>query len=223
MTDDTTSKVDEEGNYALVESIDTVDALFFKGKANEVNFGLTLKGSKLNFYQRRNDQWTITDSLHFFNPPVLINRMDLNGDGYKDIRIASVLDKESGNLLTRVFLYDFRTKSFSHNYSFDQDNVEYDKANNFVRSWFYGIKGQASLKWKSSVSNNRLVIVSSVAYFINSKNSNLAKIEFYKYGNDASNPPAKVFDGDADSLWTVFSNTFWDSNDKIKKKKTDYE
>jgi len=142
--------------------------------------------------------------------------MDLNGDGFNDLRIASLLSGESGDLLTCVFLYNPDLKILKLNSSYGKDNVEFDRENKFIRSWLRGTKGQCSMKWKCLLSGNKLITDSTVAFCISQEDDKTAKLEFYKYGNSASNPPIKTIEGKKDSLWIIFSKTFWDSSDNLK-------
>lgn len=53
MTIDTTStrKIDADGNPSYIKFCDTINAILYMGKANNVHFGLILKGGKISFYQ----------------------------------------------------------------------------------------------------------------------------------------------------------------------------
>ena len=169
-TIDTSSnrKIDENGNPFDIEFCDTIDAFFYKRKINNLHYGLTLKESKIILYQKRNGKWILTDSVDFFSS-IIIEQMDLNGNGFYDLRIANKISGESGDLLTCVFLYNPVLKSLKLNSSFGQNNVEYDKENKFVRSWFRGSRGQCSMKWKLLITGNKLIVDSTVAFCISQK------------------------------------------------------
>lgn len=216
MTVDTSSArvLDKDGNPSEIEFCDTVDALFYMGKANNVNYGLTLKEGKIIFYQKINGKWVKTDSADFFEK-INVNKMDVNGDGYKDLRISTIYDKNNGDLLTCVFLFDRRLKMFKHNRSFGQANIEYDSLNKFVRFWMGCNKGRSGVKWRGLVCGEILEVDSTVTFGINTNKETGNKIgilELFKGSNGASYKPLKTLSGDPDSLWLLFSITFWNSS-----------
>jgi len=43
----------------------------------------------------------------------MLTLVDLNGDGYKDLRLSTVYDKESGDELTEVFIFNVNLKSMN--------------------------------------------------------------------------------------------------------------
>lgn len=207
--------LDKDGNPPDIEFCDTIDAFLYKGIANNIHFGLTLKDAKIVFYQKMNDTWIITDTTDFFEP-ISIKQMDLNGDGFKDLRISTPYNKENGDILTCVFLYYDKTKSFKLNTSFGQANIEYDNKNHFVKFWIGCIKGQRGVKWRGSVDGDYLKVDSTITFSINTdKNSGnkVGILELYEGPNGASHKPITSEVGNPDSLWLKFSKTFWTSNE----------
>ncbi|HTA27334.1 MAG TPA: hypothetical protein VK809_06080 [Bacteroidia bacterium] len=217
-TVDTSSnaKLDEDGNPSEVVVTDTIDASLYLGKLDNVKFGLMHMGSIILLYQKENKKWLKTDSVNFFED-IHIDTMDLNGDEYADIRISTPYDKETGDILTCVFLFENQSKTFKHNYSFSQDNVEYDYANKFVRSWIGCKKEQSGVKWRNVIMDNQLVVDSTITFGIHEdkKTGNkIGIIELYKGQNGAGFTPIKTIDGNPDSLWHIFSKSFWNSSTK---------
>ena len=207
--------LDKDGNPPDVMFCDTIDAQFYMGLANNTHFGFTLIESKITFYQKINNNWIITDSSDFFEP-IKLEKMDLNGDSYNDLRITTVYDKENGDLLTCVFIYDNQNSYFKLNPSFGQANVEFDKKDHFVKFWIGCKKGQRGVKWRGIlVGNNILEVDSTITFHLMTDEKNGSKIgtlELYKGPNGASYKPIYSVTGNPDSLWTIFSLTFWNSN-----------
>jgi hypothetical protein len=216
ITIDTSSnrKVDKDGNPSYINFCDTINAILYIGKANNVHFGLTLKDSKIAFYQKINGEWIISDTTDFFEP-ISIKYMDLNGDGFDDIRISSIYDRENGDVLTCVFLFNNLTNNFKLTESFGQDNVEYDKENKFVKSWLGCKKGQGGVKWKSIIIGDKLKVDSTITFAVDT-DKRIGTLNLYKGSNGAGHNPVKTEIGNPDSLWIKFNKTFWDSNEKNK-------
>lgn len=217
ITIDTSSnrKVDKDGNPSYINFCDTIDAKLYIGKVNNVHFGFTLKDGKIAFYQKVNNVWTISDTTDFFEP-IKINYMDLNGDGYDDLRISKIYDSENGDLMTCVFLFDKSINSFKLNESFGQANVEYDSKNRFVKFWIGCKKGQGGVKWKGIIVKNKLKVDSTITFVVDSDKV-IGTLKLYKGPNGAGHNPIITEIGNPDSLWIKFNNTFWSSIEKNSK------
>ena len=200
----TKNKFDIDNIYFIL----TVNAFLYIGKTNNVQFGLTLIDSKIAFYQKVKGTWTITDTTEL-KGHICLKEMDLNGDGFEDIRISSVYN---GDLLTRAFLYDTKTNTFKLNESFGQPNIEYDNTNKFVKFWFHCKKGESGIKFKGIVVDDRLKTDSTVIFSID-RNNKKGVLKLYKGLYGANNNPVKIESGNPDSIWIKFSKTFWILND----------
>lgn len=213
MTMDTSATriLDKDGNPPDIYFCDTIDAFLYIGNANKAQFGLTLKDSRIALYQKINDSWVITDTTDFFNP-ICLKQIDLNGDGYEDLRISTLYDKQNGDVLTCAFIFNKLTNSFKLNESFGQANVEYDKKKNFVKFWIGCKKGQGGVKWKGIVVGDQLIVDSTVTFYAD-HDKNIGILELYKGPNGASYQPIKSEKGNPDSLWIKFSRTFWTLNE----------
>lgn len=214
FTIDTSSTriLDKDGNPPYISFCDTIEAFLYIGVANNVHFGLTTKDSKIGFYQKSRDGWIITDSTDFFND-ICLKKTDINGDGYVDLRISTIYDKDNGDVLTCVFLFDKSTNTFKFNNSFGQANVEYDKEKKFVKFWIGCKKGQGGVKWRGKIVNGNLKVDSTVTFLVDSTKM-VGILKLYKGSNGAGYEPIKTETGNPDSLWLKFTRKFWLSNDK---------
>ena len=213
----TFSIVDSLEKYYSADSVllidDAVGATLFIGKASSSNYAVfVIPDSILVFFQHRTDeQWRNTDILIYKLDFSFSDYIDLNGDGFKDIRVSSI-SGAAGNLENRVFLFENKTNSFRHNEYYDLPNIEYDSKNNFIKSWWFSGVVHCQEKWKYKITGDSLTFDLGASYCPDEETQGeTATIDFFKKAGDQK-IITKRLSGKSDNLWGIFEQAFWDTS-----------
>jgi hypothetical protein len=211
------SVVDSLEKYYSADSVllidDSLGSTLFIRKANNCNYaGWVIPDSILVFFQHQsNEKWRATDTLKYKLDFSFSKHIDLNGDGFKDVRV-SCFSGMAANTENRVFLFDPKTSSFKHNEYYDLPNVEYDSTNNFIKSWWFAGADHCQEKLKYSITGDSLTFDLGVSYCPDEKTQG-ATITFFKRigANDIT---TKEISGKSDTLWSLFEQSFWDTSNE---------
>jgi hypothetical protein len=213
------SVVDSLEKYYYADSVliidDSLHSTLFIRKANHCNYAvLVIPDSILIFFQHQtNENWKSTDTLIYKLDFSFSDYIDLNGDGFKDIRV-SCISGAAGNTENKVFLFEPKTNSFKHNKYYDLPNIEYDSKNNFIKSWWFAGIDHCQEKCKYKITEDSLTFDLGISYCPNEQNKGkTGTIEFFKQIGNKKITTKKI-SGKSDKLWIIFEQSFWDTSNK---------
>jgi hypothetical protein len=212
------SVMDSMNKYANVDSImlegSRLYTNLFIGRANDRQLAVQWieKKNCIVFFQKQNEAWLATDTVDFYFEFCHIKFEDLNGDEINDAVVYSPAGS-AGNLENVVFLFNPSTGSFQHNSDYDLPNVQYDRENKWIRSWWYGGATHCQTKEKYNMKGEHVVFDSGITYCPN--DSTLGEtgiIEYYKM-NGEKKVITKTIPGKYDQLYKIFDSAFWNSKE----------
>jgi len=210
------SIIDTLNKYSNVDSLHIESkkppGILHIGKANEISFAAWLPETNDTtiFYEKIDGKWTPTDTIESLWSFFDVDHMDLNGDGFDDIRLRSY-SNSGGNFDNLVFLYKPESKNFKHNADYDVPNITYDEKGGFIKTyWFSGVV-HCQDKKRYRISGDHLLMDGGITYCPNPDDEGeTATIEYYQL-NGNKKKITKKESGKGEDMWKIFETALWDS------------
>lgn len=205
---DTFLKYETRDSFRM--DIDTPASVLYIGKVNSVLCAFwCLNDSMVIQFRKSGKVWKATDTAEWKLYASLFQKMDLNGDEYKDIRIGCP-EGSAGNIVPCVFLFDPKSNSFRHNKYYDLiTNAEYDQQKKFIRSWYYAGYVHPQNKMIYDITCDSLTFRIGATFNPDEDSKfNRASVEFYIRKGD-KDIPIKTYIGKTERMSNIFDTAFW--------------
>ena len=186
--------------------IDYPKAVLYIHTVNGIRTGVIgFNDSITTVYKKSALNWQETSSIDSSNEIWGINEIDLNNDGFKDLRLLFPVMR--GNIVCEVFLFDNLSQSFKHNSYYDLINIGFDAKTGLIRSCALGGLFDNS-KSLYRITGDSLTFYKRVEEEIDGYNKYGSVMRFYENKN-GSEKLIKTIKGSWNNIPARFDTALW--------------